>query len=273
MNVLILGGSGQLGSQLLKFFPDAKYTCREKDPIGNGIKVDFTSYMQIYDMIIKSMPEVIINTVAVTDVDLCERDRSYAYSVNSEAVKYIARASAAVKAYLIHVSTDYVFDGERGFYSEDDTPNPINYYGLTKLLGEAYALSYDYSLVIRTSGVFLNKGFPSFVMKQLKEDKTVNAFKGYYSPISAFKLAESIASLIKIKETGILNVAGERITRHDLAMRIAEAYNLPKNIVETDKINWLARRPYDSSLKISKAKRLLANDFFDISLNIAHLQQ
>ena len=217
------------------------------------------------------MPDVVINTVAVTDVDLCEKDKKYAYSINAEAVKHIARAAKAINAYFIHISTDYVFDGSKGLYNELDTPNPINYYGLTKLLGDAYALSYDYSLVIRTSGVFLNKGFPSFVVKQLREGKTVNAFKGYYSPISAFKLAESIANLVKMKKTGILNVAGERVSRYEFAMKIAEIYNLPKNIQESDTINWVAKRPYDSSLDIDKAKTLLSNDFFDIEENIKHL--
>ncbi|MGC8558778.1 MAG: SDR family oxidoreductase [Nitrososphaeria archaeon] len=271
MKTLIFGGSGQLGSQLLKFFPDAIYTYRDKT--GGGIKVDFSSYIQIEDIILKSMPEVVINTVAVTDVDLCERDREYAYSVNAEAVKHIARATRAIKAYLVHISTDYVFDGSKGLYSELDIPNPINYYGLTKLLGEAYALSYDYSLVIRTSGVFLNKGFPSFVVKQLKEGKTVNAFKGFYSPISAFKLAESIAELVKMRETGILNVAGDRVSRYEFAMKIAEIYNLPKNIQENDAINWIAKRPYDSSLDISKAKTLLTNDFSNTEENIKYLSQ
>jgi dTDP-4-dehydrorhamnose reductase len=271
MKVLIFGGSGQLGSQLLKFFPNASYTYRDKT--GGGIKVDFSSFMQIEDIILKSMPEVVINTVAVTDVDLCERDRKYAHSVNAEAVKHIARAARAINAYLVHISTDYVFDGSKGLYSELDIPSPINYYGLTKLLGEAYALSYDYSLVIRTSGVFLNKGFPSFVVKQLKEGKTVNAFKGYYSPISAFKLAESIADLVKMRETGILNVAGERVTRYELALKIAEMYNLPKNIQESDTINWVAKRPYDSSLDITKAKTLLNNDFSNTEENIKHLSQ
>jgi dTDP-4-dehydrorhamnose reductase len=75
-------------------------------------------------------------------------------------VKHIVRASRVLEAYLIHISTDYVFDGKKGLYKEEDLPNPINYYGLTKLLGETYALSYDDSLVIRTSGVLGIKVFP-----------------------------------------------------------------------------------------------------------------
>ncbi|SAI84431.1 NAD(P)-dependent oxidoreductase [Saccharolobus solfataricus] len=102
----------------------------------------------------------------MTDVDKCEVEREKAYKINAEAVKHMVRASRVVEAYFIHVSTDYVFDGTKGNYKEDDLPNPINYYGLTKLLGETFALSYDDSLVIRTSGVFRHKGFQYMCTKR-----------------------------------------------------------------------------------------------------------
>ncbi|MCY0860793.1 MAG: SDR family oxidoreductase [Sulfolobaceae archaeon] len=209
----------------------------------------------------------------VRDVDGCERDKERAFKVNAEAVRHIVRVSRVVEAYLVHVSTDYVFDGERGNYREYDVPNPINYYGLSKLVGEGYALSYDDSLVVRTSGVFKHKGFPVFVYKALKEGKEVHAFKGYYSPISAKLLANAIKELIEMRRTGIINVAGERVSRYELALKIAEMYGLDKSKVrEVDEVKgWVAKRPLDSSLDISKAKGLLSMDFYSLEENLKYM--
>ncbi|AAK41975.1 dTDP-4-dehydrorhamnose reductase (rfbD-2) [Saccharolobus solfataricus P2] len=203
----------------------------------------------------------------MTDVDKCEIEKDKAYKINSQAVKHIVRAGRVVDSYVIHISTDYVFDGNKGNYKEDNIPNPINYYGLSKLLGEIFASSYDESLIIRTSGVFRNKGFPIYVYKTLKEGKTVLAFKGYYSPISARKLALAIDELLDLRKTGIIHVAGERISRYELAIKIKEKFNLPGEVKEVDEIkSWIAKRPYDSSLDISKARKLLTIDFYTLDL-------
>ncbi len=259
MRLLIFGASGQLGIELSKLFPDAIKTYNSVE-IPNGIRADITNYSEVEDLILKLRPEVVINTVAYTDVDGCEKNKERAFKINAEAVRHIVRSARVVEAYLVHVSTDYVFDGNKGNYSEQDLPNPINYYGLTKLLGEAYALSYDDALVIRTSGVFRHKGFPVYVYKALKSGKEVSAFKGFYSPISAKRLAEAIKELVELRKTGIINVAGERISRYELALKIAEMYGLDKSKIREveDVPNWVAKRPYDSSLNIEKARKLIS---------------
>ncbi|QGA53805.1 sugar nucleotide-binding protein [Sulfolobus sp. E5-1-F] len=267
MKTLIIGASGQLGIELSKLFPDAIKTYSSHE-IPGGIKLDVTNFSAVEDLILKVKPDVVINTVAFTDVDGCEKYKDKAYNINAEAVKHIVRPSRVVEAYLIHVSTDYVFDGEKGNYNENDIPNPINYYGLTKLMGEAYAMSYDDALIIRTSGVFRHKAFPVYVYKTLKSGKEVLAFKGYYSPISARKLANAIKELVELRKTGILNVAGERISRYDLALKIAEKFGFEKRVREVDQIStWVAKRPYDSSLDISRAKKLLSTDFYTLDLD------
>lgn len=272
MRLLILGASGQLGSELSSLFPDAIKTYSSSEVPG-GVKLDVTDFPLLEDFILKVRPDIIINAVAFTDVDRCERDKERAFKVNAEAVRHIVRVSRVVEAYLVHVSTDYVFDGERGNYREYDVPNPINYYGLSKLVGEGYALSYDDSLVVRTSGVFKHKGFPVFVYKALKEGKEVHAFKGYYSPISAKLLANAIKELIEMRRTGIINVAGERVSRYELALKIAEMYGLDKSKVrEVDEVKgWVAKRPLDSSLDISKAKGLLSMDFYSLEENLKYM--
>lgn len=272
MKILIFGASGQLGLELSKILQGDLIKVYNSNEIENGYKLDLTNFSMVEDFILKKKPDIIINTAAITDVDKCETEKDIAYKVNAEAVKHIVRAARVIEAYFIQISTDYVFDGQKGLYKEEDLPNPINYYGLTKLLGDTYALSYDDSLVIRTSGIFRNKGFPIYVYKTLKENKEVNAFKGYYSPISARKLAEAINEIIQYRKTGIINIAGERISRYEFALKIKEKFNLDGIIKEVDDVeSWIAKRPFDSSLDILKAKKLLSVDFYSLDENLNYM--
>ena len=272
MKILIFGASGQLGLELSKILQGDLIKVYNSNEIKDGYKLDLTNFSMVEDFILKKKPDIIINTAAITDVDKCETEKDIAYKVNAEVVKHIVRVARVIEAYFIQISTDYIFDGQKGLYKEEDLPNPINYYGLTKLLGDTYALSYDDSLVIRTSGIFRNKGFPIYVYKTLKENKEVNAFKGYYSPISARKLAESIDEIIQYRKTGIINIAGERISRYELALKIKEKYNLDGIIKEVDNVkSWIAKRPFDSSLDISKAKKLLSVDFYSLDENLNYM--
>jgi dTDP-4-dehydrorhamnose reductase len=272
MKILIFGASGQLGLELSNILKGDLIKVYNSNEIEGGYKLDLTNFSMVEDFILKKKPDIIINAAAITDVDKCETEKDIAYKVNAEVVKHIVRAARVIESYFIQISTDYVFDGQKGLYKEEDLPNPINYYGLTKLLGDIYALSYDDSLVIRTSGIFRNKGFPIYVYKTLKENKEVNAFKGYYSPISARKLAEAINEIIQYRKTGIINIAGERISRYELALKIKEKYNLDGIIKEVDNVKtWIAKRPFDSSLDISKAKKLLSVDFYSLDENLNYM--
>ena len=270
MRVLLIGASGQLGVEIDKLLSKKHQVIKlyNSSEIPDGYKMDITGFTHLEDFIIKTRPEVIINTAAMTDVDKCETEREKAYKINAEAVRHMVRASRVIDAYFIHISTDYIFDGIKGNYKEEDLPNPINYYGLTKLLGETFALSYDDSLVIRTSGVFRHKGFPVYVYKTLKEGKTIFAYKGYYSPISARKLASAIEELLTLRKTGLLNVASERISRYELALKIKEKFNLSGEVREVDEVKgWVAKRPFDSSLDSSRARKFLSVDFYSLDLD------
>lgn len=268
--VLVFGAGGQAGSEIVKILPDALGIHHSGNIDLPAMEI--TNSVKLEDLILKTRPEVIVNAVALTNVDACESEKEKAIAINAEAVKHIVRAARVVKSYFIHISTDYVFDGSKGMYGENSSPSPINYYGLSKLLGDWAALSYDDSLVVRTSGVFGHKGnYPRFVLNQLNENKEIRAVESYYSPIHAKLLAEAIIKLIEIRRTGIINVAGERISRYDLAVKIAEEMNKPTTgIHELDqsKMTWAARRPYDSSLDCSLAKRLIGNAFMDMNRNI-----
>ena len=224
MKVLVIGKDGQVGSELLRIIDGSNGTSRKK---GSGIYLDLTNLNSIEDTILKEMPDVVVNAAALTNVDGCEDNKKDAFLINGKAVGNMARACSVTDSYFIHISTDYVFDGENGNYSEQDTPNPINYYGISKLMGEAYALSYDDSLVVRTSGVYgIKMNFPLYVVKTLNEGGTVNCIDSYYSPIHATLLAESIKELIEKRMYGILNVSGERLSRYDFALKIKKALDI-----------------------------------------------
>lgn len=273
MKVLVIGKDGQLGSELVKLIHDSRGTSRK----GNsGIFLDLKNSSAIEDLIMKEMPDVVINAAAQTDVDGCENNRDYAYAINAKAVRNIARACSVTGSYLIHVSTDYVFDGQKGSYNEEDVPNPINYYGISKAIGEAYALSYDDSLVIRTSGVYgIKMNFPLYVAKTLRGNGTVNCIDSYYSPIHATMLAESIKELMEKRFYGILNVSGDRISRYEFAMKIKETLKIETGSVklakEVPKLK--ARRPYDSSLDNGKALGMLSTKFNDMESSIKYLEK
>lgn len=284
--ILIIGGSGQLGNGLIKTYSksereDGEEKKRKKviftyfsTPMEGGIKLDLMDFTRVEDLILKLEPDVVINSSAYTDVDGCEVNKELAYKINAEAVKHIVRASRVIGSYLIHVSTDYVFDGEKGLYKEEDLPSPINYYGLTKLIGEAYVLSYDDSLLVRTSGVFGYKNnFPYYAKKSLEEGKEVYAWKDYYySPIHADLLAEAISRLEEIRKTGIIHVSGERVSRYELALKIAEKLKVDRNMVKPSyPQNVKAKRPKDSSLDSSKAQSILGFDFYSLEANLNKL--
>ncbi|WP_298279923.1 SDR family oxidoreductase [Ferroplasma sp.] len=268
MKVLVIGMDGQLGSELMNLFDDVVGTTRRN---SSGIQLDIVNGTAVEDAILKNYPDVVINAAAFTNVDKGENDKENSYMVNAEAVRHIVRATSVIGAYLIHVSTDYVFDGTKGNYREDDIPNPINYYGLSKLMGDAYALSYDDTIVVRTSGVFGKKSnFPLFVAKTLMENKTVYAIDSYYSPISAKRLAISIKNIVSKRYYGILNIAGSRTSRYDLAQRIKELLDIRTGKIELVNTipSFVAKRPYDSSLDLTKIKAMTSVDVEEIDKDI-----
>jgi dTDP-4-dehydrorhamnose reductase len=266
--ILILGAGGQLGRELVNLFPGSYGIYHGK---SGDHEVDVSDLESLEKKILAVSPGLIVNASALANVDRCEREREYALKVNGCSVKVLAGCARRLDIPMIHISTDYVFDGNKGNYTEDDIPNPINYYGMSKLVGDIYANSYENSIIVRTSGVYgYMSNFPTFVYKTLKDGKTVNAISGFYSPIHAGKLAEAIRELWDRDYRGIINVAGERVSRYDLAVHIAEFFGLTKDhIIEAGQVNSMtAKRPFDSSLDIGRAKSILPGDFYSLESNL-----
>lgn len=275
MKCMIFGSSGQLGRSLSKVFDESVLVSRSDDP--HGIINDVRNYTEVEDLIIKQKPDVIINAAAISDVELCESDHKLAYSTNAIAVKHMISAASVVGSYFVQISTDYVFDGKDGTYREESVPSPINYYGISKLVGDSYALSYDNSIVIRTSGIFGYKNnFPLFAYNKLSKGERLSVMDAYYSPIHAAMLARSLYETVKTGKTGILNIAGERVSRVELSKRMCSLFGFDAaniDISDGKTMKFSAMRPKDSSLDISRAKSIISFDFYSLDSNLKLLNE
>src|SRR5919109_3898811 len=144
MKLLVTGASGLLGGKLTAIALEKNHKVfaaykDHKPNSGEPIYLDQTDESMVKKVCKDIVPEIIINCAAMTDVDACENDPDAALLMNATSVDYLANAAQEQNSFLVQVSTDYVFSGDKGKYSENDTPNPINHYGLSKLKGEQAA--------------------------------------------------------------------------------------------------------------------------------------
>ena len=271
MRRLLVVGSGLLGGNLAKIAIKefTEFTTYNEHPLDiEGCKsyyLNIANRMDVKTLIQKLNPDYIIHTAALTNVDHCERDKRLAWNINVEGTKHIAEIARKINAKLIYISTDYVFDGNKGMYKEDAPTNPIDYYGETKLEGEKVVKGLRDCLIVRPSVLYggnpAKLNFVTWVMQELKKGKEINIVKDQLNtPTLADNLAELILELIERDETGIFHASGsERISRFDFAIKIAEIFNLNKNLIKpitTYQLNWVAPRPKDTSLDTSKISRI-----------------
>ncbi len=282
--VLVTGASGLLGHKLTSMLLEKGYKViglyySHEIQLNSSnlikVRVDLRDRVKLEDLILKTKPDVIVHAAAYTDVDGCEVNRLDAWTINVEATRSIVRAARITKSYLLYISTDYVFDGEKGSYREDDVPAPVNYYGLTKLVAEELVRASDLLYtIVRPSAIYGvgvgKKNFAVFVAETLAKGGRVKALVDQYvSPTLNTLLAKSLLEIIEIRPMGTLHVAGERMSRYDFAVKIARILNLPVENIEKAKLSefkWKARRPRDSSLDTSKARRLIRTRFYDNEL-------
>jgi len=230
--------------------------------------MDVTDIGQVHDRLPALRPGVVIHAAALTSVDECERDRERATLVNSLGTRNVAEVCRQLGCRMIYVSTDYVFNGEKGMYAETDTPSPINHYGSTKLDGEGHVreLCEDYA-ICRTSVLYgwhpRKSNFATWIIDSLEKGTAIKVVDDHYnSPTLADNLASALLELTHRPLCGVFHTAGgERIGRYDFAVRLARTFNLDPDLIARAKMKdlkfWVARRPPDSSLSVGKAERTL----------------
>ena len=264
--ILIVGASGLLGRDLaiyLSSMYDVICT-HNKNPMPNhkSIFLDLNNIKHLSKTINELKPNVVINCSAFTNVDLAETERYECRKVNYEGVRNLC-SSLHKDVYLIHVSTDYVFDGKKGDYKEEDFPLPINYYGKTKLEGENYIRgNFDNYLIVRPNVLYSNNiiksNFFSWIYNSLKNQKNINVVTDQISnPVYINDFIRILNNCILLRFTGILHYGSEDyISRFDFALLVAKIFNFDSSLVNkitTNDLNQVAKRPLNSSLNISKA--------------------
>ena len=271
--ILVIGSNGMLGQRLTEFLFNKKNIAlmcasAEDESFIDDVdyhKLDVTDKEQVKNIITDFYPDIIINTAAYTNVDKSEIEKEIVWKVNVNGIENIAKFAAVSEAHVITLSTDYVFDGEAGPYSEKDLPNPINYYGRSKLAMENSLIASRASYtIIRTNVLYgpAKYGRPDFVkwvVSSVRDGKRIKIVDDQINnPTYIDDLVSGIASAAKYKKNGIFNIGGaELLDRYQFTMNIAEFFDLDKSLIDrikTAELNQLARRPLKSGLINLKAE-------------------
>lgn len=290
MRLLITGASGLLGLRIAELADERGYEVysaynKHSPQYGVPIKMDLTNEDACAKAFKIIEPEVVIHAAAMTNVDLCETDKEMAWSVNVLGTETIAKLCKEYGSFLIFISTDYLFNGEKGLYSEEDSPSPINYYGYTKLKAEEVVKRFltEYCIV-RTSVIFGSRpaaekiNFVLWVLESLRQGKRINIVTDQInSPTLNTSLAKMLLEVAERRLTGIYHLAGATpISRYEFAKLLANEFNLDQNLIQpttSDKINWTAKRPKNTSLNVAKAAESLKEKPLTIQESVKELRR
>lgn len=229
------------------------------------------------------MPDVIVNTAALTNVDLCEIDKGLAHMFNVNLVEHAVRLARATDAHLVHLSTDFVFSGDDGPYDEDAVPSPINYYGRTKLAGENLVTSSGLdATILRTNVVYgpppARMDFVRWIIRAIDTDTDINVVTDQYcNPTYVDDLALAIMRVIERRALGLFHTGGaDYISRYEIAKRVVEFFKgRPTLIAPTtsDRIDQVARRPLRGGLINLKAEARLGVRFRGLNSGLVSLRR
>jgi len=271
MKIFITGGSGLAGGRLAEMAMargDEVYSgyAHNQPPSGREVRFDLLDENGIRDIIKRMRPDVIVHSAALTDVDRCEREKELAYRMNVEGTRAVAQGARKTGSFLVYISTDYVFDGQRGLYREEEETKPVSYYGLTKLLGEEICM--DLGCIARTCVIYGSRpasgkvNFALWLLNTLKSGKEARVVTDQFiTPTLNTSLAAMVLEAGERQLSGIYHLSGAtRVSRYDFACQMARIFDLDSRLIlptRMSEMNWLAKRPKDSSLDTSKASRML----------------
>ena len=286
MKIFITGGSGLLGSKVAEIALEKEYEVysgynSHKPEFGEPVKFDLANPESVVKAIDEVKPDAIIHSAALTDVDKCEVEKELAYKINVEGTRVVAEMARKVGAFMVYISTDYVFDGSKGMYKEEDETNPINYYGYTKLLGEKYCQDF---CIARTCVIYGAKpasgkvNFALWLINKLENGESVRIITDQYiTPTLNTNLAKMLLEIAERKIIGVFHLAGAtRVSRFEFAKEIARVFGLDDSLIipsRMDVINWVAKRPKDSSLDTSKANKFLNEKPYELKKALKVLKE
>ena len=281
-----------LGQRLVEFFSRQQgiqlLSCSvEEKPVFEGEEykqIDLTRREEVKDLVYDFYPDVIVNAAAYTNVDLSEKERETAWKTNVKGVEYIAEVSRVIDSHIIHISTDYIFNGQKGPYSEKDNPSPLGYYARTKLASEnVLRISGTFYTILRTNvlyGIAHNSrpDFVRWVVNSIRSGKKIRIVTDQYNnPTFIDDMVQAISKVIEYKKFGIYNIGGkEFLSRYDFTMKIAEFFQLDKSLISpitTSELNQAAPRPLKSGLLILKAQTELGYNPHSIIESLAKMKK
>ena len=290
MKILITGASGLYGSKLAKLALDRGIEVYSSDiqglsTYGSFVKLDIAGKAQVDEAFSSIKPDVVVHAATLTDVDKCELNKALAWKVNVEGTKNIAEASQKAGAFLIYISTDYVFSGDKGCYVESDSPDPVNYYGLTKVVAEEIVQTLPETdfFIARPSVIYGSTpaagkvNFALWLIETLRKGERVKIVTDQWNtPTLNTNLAEMTLEVIERRLTGIYHLCGAtRVSRFEFAEKIADVFALDKGLIDkvlSSQFTWPAKRPADSSLDTSKAQRYLCCKPLKMDEALEHLK-
>lgn len=265
MKVLVTGISGLLGYSFTSYKDVLFGVCRDCNRIAN-IRIKHTDIRKRSDVmkLLSLNFDTIIHAAAYTNVDECEQKREIAWDINVNGTQNIIDIAEKKTAKIVFISTDYVFDGKKGMYKETDYPNPINFYGKTKLEGEKIVAKYDNSIIVRISTLYGSNpkrmDFVKWVINNLEKGNEIRVIDSWKSnPTFADRAAEIIMKLLKRNASGIFHVCGgNALTKFEFAKLIAKLFCLnEKKIKMVKNIDLPAKRPINSSMSTRKIQDFL----------------
>lgn len=296
MKILITGSNGLLGQKLVKLLIDkgedeiiATARGENRLPFESSAYqydiMDITNQNQVAEVVAKHQPEVVIHTAAMTNVDQCETDRENCWKQNVDSVEYLIEACKTSGSFLLHLSTDFIFDGEEGPYDEEGIPNPVSYYGESKLaaekLLEVSTIDYAIARTVLVYGIAHDMSRSNIILwvkgslEQGKEIKVVD--DQLRSPTLAEDLAMGCYLIAKKKAKGVFNISGkELLTPYEMALKTAEFFGLSTDTMEradASTFTQIAKRPPKTGFIIDKAINELGYNPHSFEEGIAILQQ
>lgn len=276
MNILIIGANGFTGRRILNDLVDSnKYnitasSLRDDILAGEGyrfIRTDIRNASEVQALFKEVYPDVVINTSALSVPGFCETHHLEARATNVTAVEHLAHACEQYGSRFIHLSTDFVFDGRsERLYTEEDEPNPVNYYGITKLEGEQRVMEFCSNYAIVRVVVVYGKALPGqhgnivqLVANKLRTGETIRVVSDQWrTPTFVGDISEGVKRLISYPKNGIYHLCGsDCVSIAEIAYRVADLLGLDRSLilpVTTEEMNEATPRPRFSGLSIAKAK-------------------
>jgi len=278
MRILVTGSNGLLGQKLTRRLQQDGdvyliATARGESALtitrGEYHSLDITDHDQVDSVLSLAKPDVVINTAAMTQVDDCETQREACWKANVTSVEHLVRTCTALRVHLVHVSTDFIFDGSHGPLDENAIPAPVNYYGESKLAAEKVIQNSTISwAILRTVLVFgitedtSRSNIVLWVKNSLEQKKVIQVVNDQWrTPTLAEDLAQGCYLAAKKRAKGIYNISGKDfLSPYDIAIKTADFFNLDKTLIRpTDSTKFVqpARRPLTTGFIIDKARKEL----------------